>query len=186
MFRKCQLVIWLSMRNFYSHFTKVTRKCECFGCILEPSIMISYTYHILGVKFLKPQIYIWFNDYYMLRIAGYFLILHVPVTEYISEISTRDKHRKIYKLFVHICTTLSFYMCIFRHFECLDGNENYIYTFVVHLNKGHLSFFCHFARPLSVLLASFYFRRRSNFILLSLIFEIVCRIVTKGLHDLCF
>ena len=67
--------------------------------------------------------------------------MYVPVTEYISEISTRDKHRQIYKLFVHICSTLFFYMCIFRHFECLDGNENYIYKFVVHLNKDHLSFF---------------------------------------------
>ena len=36
MFRKYQLAGWLSIRNFYSHFTKVTRKCECFGCIVEP------------------------------------------------------------------------------------------------------------------------------------------------------
>ena len=71
----------------------------------------------------------------MLQIAGYFLILYVPVTEYISEISTRDKHRQTYKLFVNICSTLFFHMCIFRHFKYLDGNENYIYKFVVHLNK---------------------------------------------------
>jgi hypothetical protein len=137
-------------------FTRILQKC--FGCILEPYIMISYTYHILGVKFLKRQIYIWFNNYYMLQIAGYFLILYVPVTEYISEISTRDKHRQIYKLFVHICSTLFFYMCIFRHFECLVGNENYIYKFVVHLNKGHLSFFLSICssvvRPSSILLFS--------------------------------
>ena len=36
--RKYQLAIWLSIRNFYSHFTKVTRKCECFGCIVEPCL----------------------------------------------------------------------------------------------------------------------------------------------------
>jgi hypothetical protein len=35
MFRKYQLTVWLSIRNFYSHFTKVTRKCECFGRIVE-------------------------------------------------------------------------------------------------------------------------------------------------------
>jgi hypothetical protein len=36
--RKYQLAIWLSIRNFYSDFTKVTRKCECFGCIVEPCL----------------------------------------------------------------------------------------------------------------------------------------------------
>jgi len=34
-FRKYQLAIWLSIQNFYSHFTKVTRKCECFGRNIE-------------------------------------------------------------------------------------------------------------------------------------------------------
>jgi hypothetical protein len=38
MFRKYQLAIWLSIQNFCSHFTKVTRKCKCFGRILEPWI----------------------------------------------------------------------------------------------------------------------------------------------------
>jgi hypothetical protein len=28
--------VWLSIHNFYLHFTKVTRKCECFGRIVEP------------------------------------------------------------------------------------------------------------------------------------------------------
>jgi hypothetical protein len=36
MFRKYQLTVWLSIQHFYSHFTKVTRKCECFGRIVEP------------------------------------------------------------------------------------------------------------------------------------------------------
>ena len=36
MFRKYQLADWLSIWNFYSHFIKVTRKCECFGRIVEP------------------------------------------------------------------------------------------------------------------------------------------------------
>ena len=36
MFWKYQLAVWLSIQNFYSHFTKVTRKCECFGRIVEP------------------------------------------------------------------------------------------------------------------------------------------------------
>jgi len=31
-----KLAIWLSIQNFYSHFTQVTRKCECFGHIVEP------------------------------------------------------------------------------------------------------------------------------------------------------
>jgi len=35
MFRKYQLAVWLSIQNFYSHFTKVTRKCESFGRIVE-------------------------------------------------------------------------------------------------------------------------------------------------------
>ena len=50
MFRKYQLAIWLSIQNFYSHFTKVTRKCECFGRIVEPRTNIiykPYTYNIL-------------------------------------------------------------------------------------------------------------------------------------------
>ena len=59
MFRKYQLAIWLSMRNFYSRFTKVTRKCECFGRIVEPCIMI--------ISYIRSQIletsdiYIYFN-----------------------------------------------------------------------------------------------------------------------------
>jgi hypothetical protein len=36
MFWKYQLTVWLSIHNFYLHFTKVTRKCECFGRIVEP------------------------------------------------------------------------------------------------------------------------------------------------------
>jgi hypothetical protein len=36
MFRKYQLAIWRSIQNFYSHFTKVTHKCECFSRIVEP------------------------------------------------------------------------------------------------------------------------------------------------------
>jgi hypothetical protein len=35
-FRIYKLAVWLSIQNFYSHFTKVTRKCECFGRIVEP------------------------------------------------------------------------------------------------------------------------------------------------------
>ena len=35
-FCKYQLTVWLSIQNFYSHFTKVTRKWECFGQIVEP------------------------------------------------------------------------------------------------------------------------------------------------------
>ena len=118
MFRKYQLDIWLSIRNFYTHFTKVTRKCECFGRIVEPCIMIiSY---IRGQILETSDIYLYGLMIIILQIAGQFLILYVPVTEYISEISTRDKHRQIYKLFINICSTLFFYMCIFKHFECLD------------------------------------------------------------------
>jgi hypothetical protein len=36
MFRKCQLTVWRSIQNFYSHFTKVTCKCECFSRSVEP------------------------------------------------------------------------------------------------------------------------------------------------------
>jgi len=38
MFRKYQLAVWRSIQNFYSHFTKVTRKCECFRHIVEPCL----------------------------------------------------------------------------------------------------------------------------------------------------
>ena len=41
MFRKYQLAVWLSIQNFYSHFTKITRKCKCFGCIVEPCAHVS-------------------------------------------------------------------------------------------------------------------------------------------------
>ena len=41
-FRKYQLTIWLSIQNFYSHFAKVTRKCECFGRNVEPCIDSHY------------------------------------------------------------------------------------------------------------------------------------------------
>jgi len=40
-FRKYQLAVWLSIQNFYSHFTKVTRKCKCFGHNVEPCNNIS-------------------------------------------------------------------------------------------------------------------------------------------------
>ena len=33
---KCSENIWRSIHNFYLHFTKVTRKCECFSRIVEP------------------------------------------------------------------------------------------------------------------------------------------------------
>jgi hypothetical protein len=36
MFQKYQLAVWRSIQNFYSHFTKVARKCECFSLIVEP------------------------------------------------------------------------------------------------------------------------------------------------------
>jgi hypothetical protein len=36
MFRKYQLAVWWSIQNFYLHFTKVSRKCECFSHIVEP------------------------------------------------------------------------------------------------------------------------------------------------------
>jgi hypothetical protein len=32
-----KLAVWRSIQNFYSHFTKVNRKCECFGRSVEPS-----------------------------------------------------------------------------------------------------------------------------------------------------
>lgn len=116
--------------------------------------MISYTYHILGVKFFKLQIYI-----YDLMINSWLLFNFVCTCNRIYfRDQYRDKHRQIYKLFVHACTTLFFYMCIFRHFECLDGNENYIYKFVVHLSKGHVSFFLSLCssviRPSTILLFS--------------------------------
>ena len=38
MFRKYELAVWLSIQNLYSHFTKVTRKCECFGRIVKPCV----------------------------------------------------------------------------------------------------------------------------------------------------
>jgi hypothetical protein len=34
-----KLAVWLSIQNFHSHFTKVARKCECFGRIVEPCIL---------------------------------------------------------------------------------------------------------------------------------------------------
>ena len=49
--RKFQLAVWLSIYNFYSHFTKVTRKCECFGRIVMPC---KYGNHINGVVVSVP------------------------------------------------------------------------------------------------------------------------------------
>jgi hypothetical protein len=43
MFRKYQLAVWLSIQNFYSHFTKVTRICECFGRIV---VLSCYLYKV--------------------------------------------------------------------------------------------------------------------------------------------
>ena len=40
MFQKYQLAVWLSIRNFYSHFTKGTRKCECFCSHCRPLLML--------------------------------------------------------------------------------------------------------------------------------------------------
>ena len=48
MFRKYQLTVWLSIQDFYSHFTEVTRKCECFGCIVEPCLEICPHFIHLG------------------------------------------------------------------------------------------------------------------------------------------
>ena len=47
MIRKFQLAAWLSIYNFYSHFTKVTRKCKCFGHIVEPWLrnQTNHQYH---------------------------------------------------------------------------------------------------------------------------------------------
>jgi hypothetical protein len=36
MFWKYQLTVLRSIQNFYSHFTKVTRKCASFSHIVEP------------------------------------------------------------------------------------------------------------------------------------------------------
>ena len=36
MFWKYQFAVWLSIQIFYSYFTKVTRKCKCFGRIVKP------------------------------------------------------------------------------------------------------------------------------------------------------
>jgi len=56
MFRKYQLAVWRSIQNFYSHFTKVTRKCEYFSRIVEPCI--SKHFRPLCVTFRKWKNYI--------------------------------------------------------------------------------------------------------------------------------
>ena len=40
MFWKYQLVVWRSIQNFYSHFTKITRKCECLSYCRALYIMV--------------------------------------------------------------------------------------------------------------------------------------------------
>ena len=54
MFRKYQLAVWRSIQNFYSHFTKVTRKCECFSHIVEPWLYGSLIYKYLCNQCLSP------------------------------------------------------------------------------------------------------------------------------------
>ena len=49
-FWKYQLAVLLSIHNFYLHFTKVTRKCECFDHIVEPCVYKFY--HRKNIPFL--------------------------------------------------------------------------------------------------------------------------------------
>ena len=53
MFWKYQLAVWLSIRNFYSHFTTVTSKCECFGRIVEPKDKMTFLEAITNTIHLK-------------------------------------------------------------------------------------------------------------------------------------
>ena len=57
-FWKYQLAVWLSIQNFYSHFTKVTRKCESFGRNVEASYFFFFFFSAiclgLGRKFIYP------------------------------------------------------------------------------------------------------------------------------------
>ena len=53
MFWKYQLAVWLSIRNFYSHFTTVTSKCECFGRIVEPCDKMTFLEAITNTIHLK-------------------------------------------------------------------------------------------------------------------------------------
>ena len=52
---KYQLAVWLSIRYFYSHFIKVTRKCECFGRLVDAI----KKFHIQTVKQRHRKIYIY-------------------------------------------------------------------------------------------------------------------------------
>jgi hypothetical protein len=53
MFWKYQLAVWLSIRNFDSHFTTVTSKCECFGHIVEPCDKMTFLEAITNTIHLK-------------------------------------------------------------------------------------------------------------------------------------
>jgi len=51
-FWKYQLAVWLSIQNFYLHFTKLTHKCECFGHIVDPCVCLKHDFYLS--RYLKP------------------------------------------------------------------------------------------------------------------------------------
>ena len=60
-FRIYKLAVWRSIQTFYSHFTKVTRKCGCFGHSVEPckyAEISAYNIHsnIQGRQDCNPQL----------------------------------------------------------------------------------------------------------------------------------
>jgi hypothetical protein len=85
MFWKYQLAVWLSIRNFYSHFTKVTRKCECYGCIVEHwnewiCIQLKLFLCYLCIKMVESQgtVHVYVVFYFMWQYI-HFVPVHVYV-----------------------------------------------------------------------------------------------------------
>ena len=77
MFWKYQLAVWLSMQNLYSHFAKVTRKCECFGRIVEPWFICQSSYILYINIHLKKKC--WFENWIF---KNFFLYIYRSQTDY--------------------------------------------------------------------------------------------------------
>ena len=91
-------------------------------------LILVFNWFFSNAQFLfSTSIYVWVKEYYASNRCLLFNVVY-------SIIYFQDKY--INSLFIHVPLYL-IYMYIFKDFECLNGNENYLYRLVVHLDKGH-------------------------------------------------
>ena len=91
-------------------------------------LILVFNWLFSNAQFLfSTSIYVWVKEYYASNRCLLFNVVY-------SIIYFQDKY--INSLFIHVALYL-IYMYIFKDFECLNGNENYLYRLVVHLDNGH-------------------------------------------------